>query len=176
MQREFRRGEVAGHRGISRRSLWFSEPPRSHPLPSTTPRALNTSCPSSSVSMGHSPCFGDSLLPSVAPPGVPYLKWWTYFELLENPWSFSIQRKDQRGGFFGGGGNGRLGSGMGNWGRKKTENHLSLLPCRFWFSVLIWKLASTCSEPFHRNILHWTLKCFKNTGALWLPSVTLCST
>ena len=34
------------------------------------------------------------------------------------------------------------------------------------FSVLIWKLASTWCEPLHRNILHWTLKCFKKTGAL----------
>lgn len=173
MQRGFRRGETAGHRGISRHSLWFSEPPRSHPLPFTTLRALNASCPSSFGSTDHSPCFGDSLLPSVAPPGVPYLKWWTY---ILNSWQipkvFQSKGKMKEEAFEGGG---WVGEWDGEWGGERKPTW-SLLPCRFWFSVLIWKLASTCSEPFHRNTLHWTLKCFKNTGTLWLPSVTLCST
>lgn len=50
--------------------------------------------------------------------------------------------------------------------KRKIKPTWSLLQCRSsCFSVNL-EIGSTWCEPLHRNILPWTLTCFKNTGAL----------
>lgn len=96
------------------------------------------------------PLYRAILLPSVASPGGSILKKTDLFLAPDKSlWLFNTKERwvTRLTPFF----------WLGKKKKREKENQPEV--CRyvaFHFSMLIWKFASTCCEPFHRNILHWT--------------------